>query len=125
MSGTLFEKYGGFKSVSRIVMTFYDMVLDDDDVGPVFEGTDMARLIDHQTKFVSALMGGPVSYSNEHLARAHHHLGITPDEYAEMGEIFKETLEDHDLPDVEVERLPAHIISLHDHVVGAVPAETK
>jgi hemoglobin len=115
---TLFERVGGFAQVRLIVSDFYDRILDSDQLRPYFENVDVRRLIDHQTKFVSALMGGPASYSNDHLTRAHAHLGISPEEYAEMGEIFKETLEDFDVPEVEVERLHAHILSLQNHVIG-------
>jgi hemoglobin len=120
---SLFEKLGGFAQVRLIVSDFYDRILDSETLRPYFEHIDVRRLIDHQTKFVSALMGGPVSFSNEHLGRAHHHLGISPEEYAEMGEIFRETLEDHDLPDADVERLYAHILSLQEHVIGVAPSE--
>jgi hemoglobin len=46
---TTFDKYGGFSTVSRVVMTFYDKVLDNDTVGPYFDDIDMPRQIDHQT----------------------------------------------------------------------------
>jgi hemoglobin len=120
---SLFERIGGFAQVRLIISDFYDRILDSQMLRSYFENIDIRRMIDHQTKFVSALMGGPVSYSNEQLGRAHHHLGITPEEYAEMGEIFRETLEDHDIPQVEVDRLHAHILALQEHVIGGAPAE--
>lgn len=55
---TLFDKYGGFAAVSKLVMAFYDRILDSDQVGGYFEDIDMKRLIDHQTKFVASIMGG-------------------------------------------------------------------
>ena len=123
MKTSLFERVGGFAQVRLIVSDFYDRILESEQLCHYFENIDVRRLIDHQTKFVSALMGGPVSFSNEHLARAHQHLGISPGEYEEMAEIFRETLEDHDLPQVEVDRLHAHILSLQDHVIGGAPVE--
>ena len=125
MKSSLFERVGGFARVRLIVSDFYDRILDSETLRSYFEDIDVRRLIDHQTKFVSALMCGPVAFSDEHLARAHHHLGISPEEYEEMAEIFRETLEDHDLPAVEVERLHAHIISLQEVVTGNAPAEAK
>lgn len=118
MKTSLFEKVGGFAQVRLIVSDFYDRILDSERLRPYFEDIDVRRLIDHQTKFVSALMGGPASYSNEHLGRAHAHLGISPTEYEEMAEIFRETLEDFEVPDVDVNRLHAHILSLQDYVIG-------
>ena len=123
MKSSLFDRVGGFAQVRLIVSEFYDRILDSEQLRPYFENIDVRRLIDHQTKFVSALMGGPGSFSNEHLTRAHARLGITDEEYDEMGEIFRETLEDFDVPQVEVDRLHAHILSLRDHVIGGSPVE--
>ena len=123
MKTSLFEQVGGFAQVRLIISDFYDRILDSENLRPYFEHVDVRRMIDHQTKFVSALMGGPVSFTNEHLTRAHHHLGITPEEYEEMGEIFRETLEDHDLPGADVERLHAHILSLQEIVTGGSTVE--
>lgn len=125
VKGSLFDRVGGFAQVRLIVSEFYDRILDSDQLRHYFEHIDVRRLIDHQTKFVSALMGGPGSFTNEHLGRAHARLGITPEEYEEMGEIFRETLEDFDVPEVEVERLHAHILSLQDHVIGGSPVEAQ
>jgi len=74
MAQSMFERYGGFSVVSRIVSSFYDRVLDSDNLAPYFEGTDMRRQIDHQSKFISSLMGGPASYSNDQLERSHERL---------------------------------------------------
>jgi len=123
MRSNLFERIGGFARVRLIVSDFYDRILDSETLRGYFADIDVRRLIDHQTKFVSALMGGPVSFTDEHLARAHNHLGITPEEYQEMAEIFRETLEYHVLSSVEVERLHAHILSLRDVVIGTAAAE--
>jgi len=115
---SLFERVGGFAQVRLIVSDFYDRILDSDVLKPYFEQIDIRRLIDHQTKFVSALMGGPASFSNDHLRRAHAHLEITHEEYSEMGEIWRETLEDFGVPGADVDRLHAHILSLEEHVVS-------
>lgn len=123
MKTSLFDRLGGFAQIRLIISDFYDRILDSEQLRPYFENIDVRRMIDHQTKFVSALMGGPASYSNEHLGRAHGHLGISPEEYVEMGEIFRETLEDFDVPEAEVDRLHAHILSLQDHVIGPPPTE--
>ena len=103
MAANLFEKYGGFATISKVVMVFYDKALDSDVLGPYFDGIDMKRLIDHQTKFVATVMGGPASYTNENLREVHAHLHITHDAMAEMLELLEETLDDFDVarPDIE------------------------
>lgn len=96
MSLTIYERNGGFPSVRKVVSAFYDLALDSQVIGHHFEDVEMPRLIDHQTRFVSFLMGGPASYSEDHLKRVHERLGITHAEFEEMVELLVETLEDHD-----------------------------
>lgn len=92
---TTFEKYGGFKTVSRIVMAFYEKVLDSDIVGHHFDDVDMPRQIDHQTKFVSSIMGGPAAMNDERLAHVHQKLDITPEEFDEICRLLLETMREH------------------------------
>lgn len=103
MAATLFERYGGFATVSRVVMAFYDKALDSDVIGPYFDGVDMRRLIDHQTKFVSSILGGPASYDNETLRQLHAHLDIDGAAFDEMIALFTETLEDFDFDPADIE----------------------
>ncbi|MEP2027214.1 MAG: group 1 truncated hemoglobin [Paracoccaceae bacterium] len=99
----MFEKYGGFSTISRVVMSFYDRMLDDDDVGPFFEDVDLPKLIDHQTKFISAIMGGPASFSDEHLAGAHKHLVINDMHFDRLKVLVQETLTDFDVISEDIE----------------------
>lgn len=124
MTGSVFERLGGFARVRLLVSSFYDKVLASETLGHHFRHIDMRRLIDHQTRFTSAIMGGPASFTDEQIARAHQRLGITSAEFDEMAELFRETLEDFDLPPTEVNRLHAHVVSMKAHVVGdaGVPA---
>ena len=102
MPQTIYEAHGGFASVRKVVSSFYDRVLDSEILAPYFAHTDMKRLVDHQTKFVSFLLGGPASYSDEHLERVHRRLGITLPEFDEMVLTMCETLEDHGFAETEV-----------------------
>nr|WP_319384630.1 group 1 truncated hemoglobin [uncultured Roseibium sp.] len=109
MSNALFDKYGGFKSISRIVMDFYDKVLDSDRIGDFFDGIDMPKLIDHQTKFISALLGGPVSYSDERLRRAHASLDLTHEDFDEIRMLLSETLSEHGFSPQDIETVMIEI----------------
>ena len=92
---TLFEKYGGFAAVSKIVLNFYDTLLDSDEVGPFFDDVDMAKLIDHQTKFIASLLGGPASYTDEQLQRLHARLNLENRHFDEVKETLSRTLLAH------------------------------
>jgi hemoglobin len=102
MPPSLFERSGGFATVSRIVSAFYDKVLDSPRLSPYFAGTDMRRLIDHQSKFIAQVMGGPVSYTNDALERTHAHLGIDQQSFDEVVGLLTETLLDFEVPAADV-----------------------
>jgi hemoglobin len=104
---SVYERYGGFASISRVVLDFYDRMLDHDDLGPYFEDIDIARIVDHQTKFVSMLLGGPASFGDEHIRAVHRRLGISPGDFEAMATLLDQTLSDHGLARDDV-----------DHVVG-------
>lgn len=98
MMQTVFERAGGFSAVRKIVSAFYDRVLDEPVLARHFAGLDMARLVDHQAKFMAQVMGGTASYTDDQLQRAHARLQITQAEFAVMADILHETLEDFTLP---------------------------
>lgn len=105
----LFHRIGGFGRVSRIVMDFYDRVLDDDLLAPWFENTDMATLVDHQTKFVASLMGGPAAYSDETLKRVHARLGIDRAAFDAMKVCLGGALADHGLAEADLDAVMEEI----------------
>jgi len=111
MSKTIFERYGGFASISKVVSAFYDQMLESEDTARFFEGIDMRRLIDHQTKFIATLMGGPTSYSQEQLKRAHARLGIDSATFDKSARLLTETLEDFDFDESDISEVLAEFTS--------------
>lgn len=114
----IFERYGGFASVSKIVMAFYDKVLDSDIAGPYFDGVDMKSLIGHQTKFVAQVMGGPVEYSNEVLQNVHSGYRIDKKAFDEVAMLFKETLEDFEVEPADIRQIMDQITSRAAYVIS-------
>ena len=119
MSQTIFERYGGFAAVRKIVSTFYEYCLEDEVMAPYFVDVDMRRQIDHQSKFISAVMGGPASYSDDHLQRVHARLGITHEAFLVMAGLFREAMEDHDMADPDVAAVMREVVSREHLVVSA------
>jgi hemoglobin len=115
---TMFERYGGFAKVSRIVSSFYDRVLDSPLLAPYFHGIEMRRLIDHQTKFMVSVMGGPASYTDEHLSRVHAHLGIDDAAFNEVAALLRETLEDHDYDEGDIAVVIGEIVRRRPLIVA-------
>lgn len=119
MATTMFDRYGGFACVSKIVMAFYDRALDSDIIGGFFENSDMKTLIDHQTKFISSVMGGPASYSNEVLRRVHAGLEIDQRAFDEMVALLTETLEDFELEPEDISEIAHAIKSRSPFIMSA------
>jgi hemoglobin len=107
MERSVFERYGGFAQISRIVLDFYDRVMDDDDLGPFFDDVDMARIVDHQTKFLAMLLGGPAHYTDDQIARVHSHLAIGAGHFDRLEALLGQTLADHGLASADV----AHVVA--------------
>lgn len=104
---SLFEKYGGFSKISRVVLSFYDTLLDSDEIGPFFDDIDMSKMVDHQTKFIASLLGGPAAYTDRQLHQLHRHLEITDDHFDELKVVLNETLTKHGLEPGDVEAVLA------------------
>lgn len=114
---TIFERAGGFATVRRVVSSFYDRVLDSPRLARYFEHVEMRRLIDHQTKFISAVMGGPGSFTDDHLRRVHEHLGISHDEFVEAAGHLREALEEFDIDAADVDAVEAAVLRREPVVV--------
>lgn len=117
MSQTVFQRCGGFTQVRRVISDFYDRMLDSPRLASYFEHTDMRRLIDHQTKFISSVMGGPASYTDEQLQRSHAHLNIARSEFLEMAALLRDTLEEHGLEPADVEEVYGAILGRERFIV--------
>ena len=71
---TLFERIGGEDALRAAVDGFYQRVLHDPLLAPLFAGVDNARLQRHQQQFLTLAMGGPNAYTGRDLGSAHRRL---------------------------------------------------
>jgi len=118
MRQTIFERCGGFSKVSKVVMSFYDKILDSPETSSYFSGVDMKRLVDHQTKFFAALMGGPASYTNDHLEKVHVRLGITESAFMEALVLMKDTLEEFDFLEEDIRQVADEMMARKNYIVA-------
>ncbi|WP_325701698.1 group 1 truncated hemoglobin [Pseudorhodoplanes sp.] len=102
MPRSLYETIGGFSVISKIVLNFYGKVLESDKIAVYFTDIDMKRLIDHQTKFICSLLGGPASFSDEQLRHAHRTVQITDDAFNEISELFSDALHEASLKPTDI-----------------------
>ncbi len=115
---TIFQKYGGFPALSGVVLTFYDKALDSDQIGDFFKEVDMKRLVDHQAKFISSLLGGPASYPDDRLKHLHGHLGISDPDFDEMGKLLGEALKEHGFEPADRDAVMHEIEARRSYIVS-------
>lgn len=119
MEQSLYDKYGGFSAVSKLVHEFYRRVLESDSLAPYFENTDMDRLINHQVRFFSTLLGGPVTYDRQQLDEIHKRLNITAVAFDEILDLLEEALEDSGFADEDSETVLGALKKLRGAFVTA------
>lgn len=74
---TLYDWLGGLPALNRLTAEFYQRVLADDILGPIFAGMD-ADHPEHVALFLAEVIGGPPLYSEQrggHPEMVRHHLG--------------------------------------------------
>ena len=114
---TLYDKYGGFATVNKLVQTFYGKVAESENLAPYFEGVDTQKLMDHQTKFFSEILGGPIEYTGRELKDVHAKMGITEDAFSEVAELLEETLEDMGVEEADFETIMEIVRGLKSNLV--------
>ena len=113
---TLYARLGGPAAVSRLVFAFYDRVLRSELLSRYFTGVDMRRLVEHQAKFLSSIMGGPAGYTDAQLRDVHAHLSIDDAAFDEMVALLTATLRDFEFPPDDVGRVVAAVRVRRQHI---------
>jgi hemoglobin len=98
---SLYEHAGGEEGLHRLEQTFYDSVLADRLLQPLF-GEGKPTHVDHLTAFTAESFGGPDRFSRElgfeHLISVHRGLRITEEQRQRFVELYMEALDKSDMP---------------------------
>ena len=113
----LFEKYGGFATVSKLVSELYDELSQNKITAPYFENSNMTSLMDHQVKFLSQALGGPEQYTGQEMNAAHTGLKITEAAFNEVAKTIQFILEDNGVEADDITHIMGLLGSLKDDVV--------
>jgi hemoglobin len=101
---TLFEHAGGEESLHRLEQIFYDSVLQDPLLQPLF-GDGQPQHVDHLTMFTVETFGGPDRFTRElgfqHLIDVHRGLQITEEQRERFAELYMAALDASGMPDDE------------------------
>jgi hemoglobin len=99
---SLYEFAGGEEALHRLEQTFYDSVLADPLLQPLF-GAGQPQHVDHLTAFTAESFGGPDRFSREvgfaHLIDVHRGLRITEDQRQRFVELYVAALDAAELPE--------------------------
>jgi hemoglobin len=105
----LYERLGEQEGIRAVVDDFYDRLLDDEQLGPFFEGADMELLRRTQTDFLCEAAGGPETYDAAPVREAHLDVPFEPDHIERAVGLLYESLAAFDVPEDDA-----------DVVVGAI-----
>ena len=119
MSETLYDKYGGFETFSAVVSTFYQKILDSEELAPYFDNINMERLMSHQTNFISTALGGPDKYTGLDLKKAHAPYKITIPHFQEVAELLEESLDEAGVEQEDITSIITLVTSLMDQIVSS------
>jgi hemoglobin len=98
---TLFEHAGGEAGLHRLEQAFYDSVLRDPLLQPLF-GAGRADHVEHLTMFTAESFGGPDRFTKElgfeHLISVHRGLAITEEQRRRFVELYMAALDTAGMP---------------------------
>jgi hemoglobin len=111
---TLFEHAGGEAALHRLEQAFYDSVLRDPLLKPLF-GAGRPTHVDHLTAFTAESFGGPDRFSKEigfaHLIAVHRGLKITEEQRQRFVDLYVAALDTAGLPSD-----PAFCDAVREHI---------
>jgi hemoglobin len=116
--GTILDRYGRV-TIAKVVASFYSDVLDSPRLGHYFHHVEMSRLVDHQTSFMAAVMGGPHAFGADHIRNAHQGFHISRDDFEVMIELLESSLLEHRISRRDTDRVLDGYRALQPHVVTA------
>jgi hemoglobin len=101
---SLFDHAGGTEALHRLEALFYDSVLKDPLLQPLF-GAGQPQHVDHLTWFTAESFGGPDRFSRElgfaHLIDVHRGLHITETQRQRFVELYRAALDKAGMPEDE------------------------
>lgn len=118
MNQTAFAKYGGLDAFVTIVTRFYQRVRANEQLAVHFKQVSIDRLVDHQARFLSEVLGSDNLYEGRDIQLAHRGPGITDSDFDEMMQLLTETLVEAQLDSTDRDKLTALVSSYRDQVVS-------
>ncbi|MEL7370980.1 MAG: group 1 truncated hemoglobin [Myxococcota bacterium] len=122
MTNSLYEKYGGSSTVVAIANDFYRRVMRSAALKGYFENVNMDRLIGHQVKFLSQVLGGPDTYSGRTLQRAHQGLKIDAQAFEEVARCLRDSLTEAGVENDDLQAILKIVASTRNDIISQTAA---
>lgn len=118
---SLFERLGGKPALETVVRRMYRRILDDAQLAPFFDGTDIASLRARQVKFLTVAFGGPGRWGGRDMAAAHAGMGITMNDFERVAAHLDAALKSAKVPSTLRHEVLSAAAGLADQIVDAKP----
>ena len=115
---SLYEKFGGYEGVKAVVDTFYKSVITNPDVSHYFNEINMKKQKEHQTNFISFVLGGPNKYTGKSMREAHAHLNLTEKEFKVIATLLADALRYHGVGENDITQVLKVVATTHDDVLN-------
>ena len=115
---SLYEMLGGEAAITAAVGQFYDRVLSDVTLAPLFVGVPIDHLKGHQRDFLTAALGGPSRYSGRAMRLVHAPLAITNEQFDSVAGHLAATLSALGVPDDLLTQVLDGIAPLREQIVS-------
>lgn len=99
---TLYEKYGRRQTIEKIVASFYQKIVANNEVADFFRHVNMNRLRKHQIRFIAVVMGAKIPYDFDLLRVAHARLPISMRHFNVVAGLLKQTLEEYSVEQQDI-----------------------
>ncbi|MFB6251801.1 MAG: group 1 truncated hemoglobin [Halobellus sp.] len=116
---TLYERLGEHGGIRAVVDDFYDRLLEDEMVGPLFEDAEMERLRQTQTDFLCEAAGGPETYDAAPVEEAHLHVSFTEAHIERAIEHLQASVDAHDVPESDAEAVVGAVASYRAELLAS------
>ena len=97
MLDDLYTSIGGQPTITAVIESFYQRVLEDKALSRFFTSTDMAHLRTGQNMFISMLLGGRMVHTGEGIREAHERaraIGLTDSDFDAFLKHFRASLDE-------------------------------
>ena len=115
---TLFDKYGGVPTISKIVRAFHKEIMQRAHLASYFEGIDLVVLAEHTVKYIAFVMGKPAEiYTGRDMYTAHAKYHIHGIHFDEVADVLKDILLHSGIENADIEIIMRRIESLREMIV--------